>query len=245
MRLICLNILAGKYKKELLSFIHENKDSCDIFCFQEVFHKGKSTRPIMTGAEMNIFNEISEVLKDHTGYFSAHQDEEEGLAIFHRKDLNIIEHGEVFVHKFKNAMINNHGRELGRQVQYIKYTEGENIYNLLNFHGLWDKQGKIDTPERIAQSQKIIEFVSRLEGKVILASDLNYVPEMESLKILENHGLINLIKEHDIQSTRSSLYNGLVKYADYIFISSDVIVNEFKVLHDTVSDHLPLYVEYL
>lgn len=70
--------------------------------------------------------------------------------------------------------------------------------------------------------------------------DFNLLPESESLKKFEEFGLRNLIKEYGITSTRSSLYQKEEKYADYAFVSKDIEVQEFAVLPDEVSDHLPL-----
>jgi endonuclease/exonuclease/phosphatase family metal-dependent hydrolase len=54
----------------------------------------------------------------------------------------------------------------------------------------------------------------------------------------------NLIREHNILSTRSSIYTKEDKFADYIFTDPSVHVNQFSVLKDEVSDHLPLYIDF-
>lgn len=73
-------------------------------------------------------------------------------------------------------------------------------------------------------------------------TDLNVLPETESLKILEKD-LKNLIKEYNITSTRSSLYPKENKFADYVLVSPEIKVLDFKVLPDTISDHAPFYLE--
>ena len=53
----------------------------------------------------------------------------------------------------------------------------------------------------------------------------------------------NLIKEYNIQSTRTSLYEKSEKFADYVFVSPEIVVKDFKLLPDEVSDHLALFLE--
>ena len=71
--------------------------------------------------------------------------------------------------------------------------------------------------------------------------DFNLLPETQSIKKLESIGLRNLIKEYGVTSTRTAHYTKLEKYADYMFVSRDIEVADFKVLPDAVSDHSPLY----
>lgn len=54
----------------------------------------------------------------------------------------------------------------------------------------------------------------------------------------------NLIKKYDVKSTRSSLYTKENKYADFVFTSPEIKINDFKVLQDEISDHLPLLLDF-
>ncbi|MCU0680644.1 MAG: hypothetical protein MUF50_05100 [Planctomycetes bacterium] len=57
----------------------------------------------------------------------------------------------------------------------------------------------------------------------------------------------NLIEKYKITCTRSSYYRNLAShthFADYAFISPEIMVNNFFVLPDEVSDHLPLFLEF-
>ena len=59
-------------------------------------------------------------------------------------------------------------------------------------------------------------------------------------------GLKNLITEYNATSTRTTLYNGSdEKFADYVFVSQDIVVEKFEVLPDVVSDHAALYLEFI
>ena len=98
----------------------------------------------------------------------------------------------------------------------------------------------VGKPERM---KKIAELIKTIEGEVVICGDFNLLPDTKSIKMLEEAGLVNLIKEYRITSTRTSLYSKSEKFADYIFVSKGVSVKDFKVLSDEVSDHTPLYLE--
>jgi exonuclease III len=65
----------------------------------------------------------------------------------------------------------------------------------------------------------------------------------QSLAILEE-GMKNLIKEYGVTDTRSSLYTKPIRFADYILVSPEIRINNFKVLAEEVSDHLPMVLEF-
>jgi endonuclease/exonuclease/phosphatase family metal-dependent hydrolase len=77
----------------------------------------------------------------------------------------------------------------------------------------------------------------------VLCGDFNLLPESESLLMLEQYGLRNLIREFGITSTRTSLYPKEGRFADYAFISEGIQLKSFEVLPDEVSDHAPLLIE--
>lgn len=59
----------------------------------------------------------------------------------------------------------------------------------------------------------------------------------------------NLIKEFNIKQTRSNLSpyaktKNFQKFADYTFITNDVVVKDFQVPYIEISDHLPLILEF-
>ncbi len=244
MKEICWNVFGGKRTDEVLGFIGENQ-SCDVFCFQEVFDDGICTRSVLKGANMGLYKDMQKKLQNHSGFFVTHQDNEEGLAIFVNKQFETINQGDIFVHKYRNAMVHNNGAELGRNLQYSEVIINNKQYLFLNFHGLWDEVGKIDTPERIIQSQNIIKFLENYRDVgIILSGDFNLSPDTQSIKILEEWGLINLNTRFGITCTRPSYYDGLVKCVDYIFVNDKIKVTSLSTIQNEASDHLPLLLEF-
>lgn len=237
MKLISLNIWGGKVFEPLIDFIKQQSKTVDIFCFQEVF--SKANKAVYEGARLDIFSEISSVLSQFKGYFSPCQDNF-GLGRFVKNDLNVkIEN--IFIHGEKDSMIGNDASTMPRNLQTIK-LKNEKL-TVFNYHGIWRPASKSDDAERFVASEKIKNIIVSASGKRILCGDFNLSPETKSLEILEV-GMKNMIKQFGIKSTRNSHYKKENKFADYILVSPEIKVNEFKVINSEVSDHLPLFLEF-
>jgi endonuclease/exonuclease/phosphatase family metal-dependent hydrolase len=83
-----------------------------------------------------------------------------------------------------------------------------------------------------------------INNKKILCGDFNLMPDTQSLQIIAE-GMNNLIATYKITSTRTNYYPKEEKFADYIFTSPDIKVNQFAVLRDEVSDHAPLMIDFI
>ena len=187
--------------------------------------------------------EISDLLSDYTPYFRPHYQENYGLLMLVKNNIRVDREGEIFVHKYKGYVpegdIGNHARN----IQFITTEFNGNPLTVINFHGLWNGKGKTDSDDRLIQSNNIKAFIERLSGSLVLCGDFNLLPDTESIKIIEDIGLRNLIKESGVTSTRTSHYTKPEKFADYTFISKDLELSDFKVLPDEISDHSPLFIE--
>lgn len=241
MKLVTLNTWGGRVHKPLLKFLSENKD-IDIFCFQEIYHN--ATKEVV-GSDyhddaLNLHNDISDILLNHLGYFRPSFGESYGLSIFVKKEIQVIGEGDLLIYEVQNYITGgNHPRNL----HWVEINKDGESLTVINVHGLWNGNGKTDTPDRLEQSRRIKDFMDSIKGKKILCGDFNLLPDTESVKLLES-GMKNLVKEYGVTSTRSALYTKPIKFADYIFVSKDIEVKDFKVLLDEVSDHLPLLVEF-
>jgi len=246
MKLISLNIWGGRLYEPLKDFFERNK-SIDIFCLQETYS------PFIKAGEKRLqFSEIAKILNGHNGSFAPTttypSGSASGLSVFAKKEIEITKEGNFFVHKTRAHYksedetpkdASNHPRLL----QYIKFGSEKKQFVVADLHGLWNPAGKIDLPERLKQSQKTRKFLDKINGAKILCGDFNLLPETKSLKILET-GMKNLIKEYGIKSTRSHFYEKSDKFADYVLVSPEINVKDFKVLPEAISDHLPLMLEF-
>jgi len=245
-KLITLNIWGGQVYEPLIEFIKEQGKNVDIFCFQEVINgiKGEKTEVISNApnAIVDIYSQIQAVLSKFQGYFAPAQ-KEAGNAIFIRKNIQVAKEDNFFVYRFRDSYKDGKTETTGRNLQYIQFkVEGEQ-FTIANLHGLWAPGGKGDTPERIEQFKKVKEFLDDCEGGKILCGDFNLWLKTKSMAILEKE-MKNLVKDYGFTSTRSSFYDKDDLFADYIMVSKDINVLDFKVLQDEVSDHLPLFLEF-
>lgn len=245
MKLITLNIWGGKVFGPLMDFFKKHAEDTDIFCLQEVFNNPPHIKSqVQTKiAKEDIYKDIEKVLLEFDGHFAPTQEGEESLTMFVRKEFNIQEVGEKFVYRWKNAMEGNDPSTYGINVQYAKFAKNEKNYMICNLHGHWTPNFKGDNPARFEQSQNIKLFLDGSEGAKILCGDFNIAPDTTAMKILETL-MRNLVKEYKVTTTRSPLYTKEHKFADYIMVSPEIQVNEFKVLPDIISDHLPLLLKF-
>ncbi len=246
MLILSLNVWGGIVGQPLLDFFSAHQE-IDVFLLQEMFSNATEKTVWDDRQRPNVFSEIGERLPDHTGYFAPSVVYEWGLAAFARKTLPLRDVGDVFVHKSMDSLVERDGSSIGRNVQYlILERPGMNALTIANFHGIWAGHGvgKGDTPERIAQSERVVAALKARTGELVLGGDFNLNPDTRSLELIEQGlGLRNLIREYDIRSTRTSLYTKPGTYADYMFVSPGVQVRSFCVLPDVVSDHAPLLLE--
>jgi endonuclease/exonuclease/phosphatase family metal-dependent hydrolase len=245
MKVISLNLWNGRAGKQgLLDFFNRNKD-VDIFCLQEVWEGGHEHAPRWGGnITTSLITEIQNILDEHTVFFRPHYMEWYGLAVFAKREMDIKKEADVFVFKERKNIFEDSSENHARNIQYITVETDKGMRTIINFHGLWNGQGKEDNEERLLQSENILKFIKTIDHPYILCGDFNLLPHTESLKKFENHGLRNLIKEYGITSTRTSLYEKPARFADYAFVSEGITVHDFKVLSDEVSDHSPLYLDF-
>jgi len=255
MKLITLNIWGGRGGKDLLlSFFKAQKDDVDIFCLQEVFaaqYDGfdkqlTANQKLDPSIFMNQgMQDIRDVLgKEYTTLYHPHFNDLFGLMMAVKSNISILESGDIFVHKYKGYVSDNDIAEHARNIQYAKTKVKEKQITIINFHGLWNGKGKTDSQERIQQSKNIVSFLENIEGEVILSGDFNLRPDTDSVKLLEDAGLRNMITEYGIISTRTSHYKKAEKFADYVFVTDGIDVKDFKVLPDEVSDHSALLLDF-
>ncbi len=115
---------------------------------------------------------------------------------------------------------------------------------IINVHGIWNKD-KVGDERTIAQSKFILSKI-RYDIPCIVLGDFNLLPNTKSIKLIDEK-MNNLINKCNIISTRPTFNDGLDKgnlVCDYIFVNDKVKVNNFKVLDNNSSDHLPLFLDF-
>jgi len=120
-------------------------------------------------------------------------------------------------------------------------VEGKNLH-VLNHHGYHSPEGKDGSDEGTRQLQIIADYMATLVGPIVFAGDLNLHPDSPSLEPIRKR-LRNLPKEFGIESTRTELAKRQ-EVIDYIFVSDDVVVNDFYASDRIASDHKALILEF-
>lgn len=259
MKIVFLNIWGGKVFDPLTAFVKESAADTDFFCFQEVFDSPEA-REVTRGRRANIFSELRNILPQFQSYYAPVQKEHDGdlwlgfdcshgLAIFVKESIPVDDSGDIIIHGERNGLRDDDLTTYPCNLQYIRFHRDSATYTLCNTHGTAWPGSKLDTPERLAQSQKTVDFLAREQGEKILGGDFNLLPDTASIRMIEHAGMRNLIKEFGVSTTRNELawarYPEAERqcFSDYVFVSSEVRVISFSAPQLAISDHLPLVLE--
>lgn len=134
----------------------------------------------------------------------------------------------------------------GRSVLITTLDISGKPLQILNLHGIWtaDKNGDERT---MAQARYIVDAAKRKNIATIIVGDFNLLPTSASLREL-NDNFRNLISEYGITTTRPEFQDELEfggkETMDYIFVNEHINVKDFRVPYSTVSDHLPLILDF-
>jgi endonuclease/exonuclease/phosphatase family metal-dependent hydrolase len=231
--------------KAFTDFVVTHKDA-DIFCFQEIFSNGESgaykNLTNITNPNPNILQDLEKLLPNHASIFCPVHDGIYGIASFVRKGIEVIDLGEVYIHRNDAMDWNDPIMDHTRKMQWIRINASGKEMMIMSLHG-FHSPTKTDCPERSAQTRIIVDFLRGIDVPYILVGDFNMTLETESTRMIEKEAR-NLIREYGITSTRNSLYKKSEKYADFVFVSKGISVTSFNVQSDLVSDHCPLILEY-
>ncbi|MDP4010130.1 MAG: hypothetical protein Q8P53_04095 [Candidatus Shapirobacteria bacterium] len=226
MRLVFLNTWYGKINQPLVKFIEKESQNTDVFCFQEASEK----------VRWFLKNNLSNYTLI-TDYKYIDNDDDFPQSTYIKNTLKINTNSTILSDEPNSGLC-----------VYTQIQNENKIINLCNVHGISKPGNKLDTPGRIKQSQIIIDFMKNVAGPKVIGGDFNLELNTESVKMFEDNGYINLIKEFNISTTRNELawkkYPDNKQYfADYIFVSPDIKVINFSVPNIEISDHLPLILE--
>lgn len=250
-RAIFLNTWNGIMFEELMGFIDREKEDTDVFCFQEILDTPTSLTET-NGSRANLYQELKDRLQGFNGFlapmFYGYDLKGQvdfplrfGNATFWRKELSLDDISVRYIHRKDptDVIVRPDFIEFSRNVLLTRFQLNDRPVTIGNFHGIWMPGGKSDNSDRLNQADKLANLRETIEGEYILGGDFNLGIANPSLEIIEGE-MRNLIKEHNIHSTRSSFYGWEGLHADYVLISRGVQMKGFRVMSDEVSDHLPL-----
>lgn len=253
MRLLCLNAWGGRLTQQLLDFLREQRSFVDVIALQEVLDERvpPANRPGVdkyAGTDLPIVPDLYErclrELRGFQGFLSQpYSSFGERLATFVRATHRVSEVGLTALHAPLVQTVNGTRFRASSIALHLLVSIGGGGLRVVNTHGLWIGGGKGDTRERIQQSRRLVKLLKSFREPTVLCGDFNLVPTTESIRILEGH-YRNLVREFNISTTRSRLApESKGMFADYLFVSHQLTVKDFRTLDVLVSDHLPLSVQ--
>ncbi len=265
MRVMCLNAWGGKLHAGLLPFL--SASAPDVLCLQEVIHSPETDKDWLTYRDgdhvlpqrANLFRDVCGALPEHVAVFCpAAQgvlwDDDRsvpsqwGLATFVHRSFPVVGQLQGFVHKsYSPVGYGDHPRSRSAHGVRLYDSAREGYVSITHMHGLRDLNGKMDTPERAAQARRLLAISKTFTepGDIaVVCGDFNVEPGSETLQILEEAGLVELVQSRGFTSTRSSHYKKPGRFADYMLIDREDAVRDFQVIgQPEVSDHCPLVLE--
>lgn len=232
MRIIFFNIWHGELWDKLQKFLEQQAAGTDIFCFMEVNPEVQDKLRSVLSGYGNIYFKGHKI--DHNGGVF------QGISVFVSDKLKII---DSFTDNLFKPIHNDAGGLLAVEFE----IEGKRFF-VGSVHGKAQPGEKLDTPERLEQSKRIIELFEDKKGPRIIGGDFNLYPDTKSVSMFEEAGYRNLIREFNIKSTRNKIswehFKNVQYYADYCFTSPDVKVITFEVPNVEVSDHEPQILDF-
>jgi len=227
MKIIFLNAWHGQIPA-IKQFISDHIPTTDIFCFQESNLEHQS----------EIF--CLDWLKDYQFFFDhkiTDKDDDYTNITFIKKDFTFIE----------TRTLGKEDNKIGLE-NFTKIQIPSGVINLCNVHGYTWPGDKQDTPDRLRQSQLIIDSLKELSGPKIIGGDFNLDRDIKSTRLFEENGYRNLIKDFNIPTTRNEIswqrFPQKQLFADQLFVSPDINITNFSVPNVPISDHLPMILEF-
>lgn len=260
MKLVSLNTWGGKIYQPMIDFIKQQSKDTDIFCFQEIYDTSSDIKQYKN-IRPNLLNELIKILPDFQFFYSIEirgfdtiPDPVDfhltmGKAIFTKNNIFVTTTDDILLYGDREERsLKKDFSNLSVTLQSIEFTIQEKEFTVVNIHGTPFPGNKLDTKLRLEHSCKIKRFLNSKPGAKIMVGDFNLLPQTQSIKLFEDN-MRNLIKEFNIEKTRSKLSPfssspDFQKFADYIFVSNEVNVENFEVPKIDISDHLPMILEF-
>ena len=263
MKLVSLNVALFEANNHLLTpFLIEQ--NADFLCLQEI------TRALeKTVKEEYVTKEVVDNTTPQLSHFffgpnsimgNFEQKDFHGKKLYQFEFGGLMEFGNYTKSRYKivkaqNIFVQNHFTyatdrsqwpdEDYRAVLVTDYLISKKKLRILNYHGVWTRN-KLGNEMSLKANTIINNLALEAEGEVIICGDFNLFPETPSMNLL-NKNFISLVDKYNIKTTRpvtNELNSSKRNVVDYIWVSKGIQVKEFKVLDSSISDHLPLVLDF-
>ena len=226
MKIEFLNAWQGKLIEPIARHLEQQQSGIDVFCFQE--------------ASDQLQRVCEEVFPDYTK-----------VTAKKRVSGDLYFQQATYIHPAielqDTSTILGKGEVGGFGLAVTLKSNTETPVHILNLHGVSEPGDKLDSLERVQQSQVIIDFFRQKRGPRVIGGDFNMLPDARSMLMFGEEGYQDLIKDFGVRTTRNRLARERYPerkqdFADYVFVR-DIDVVDFSVPQIEISDHLPMIVD--
>ena len=245
-----LNIYTGKYLDNIISYLNQN--DFDIIQIQE------SATQSFGYAQKDIFREIKKT-KGYEGFYLPtlgllnQKNKTTGCATFFKPDLNLVSKDFVWlrpytqietIEQFLTADPPDVIENQGRAAISLQFDFGNIKINFVNTHLVWSQKAN-DTQKKLDAGKQLFDYVRNLKNDFVLTGDFNVDKNSQIIKwfssisrnLVSKNGITNTLNPR-LHRAKHLFPQGLA--ADFAFATSGLVVENFKVVVDDLSDHLGL-----
>lgn len=122
----------------------------------------------------------------------------------------------------------------------IATLEDGSLIHILTYHARLEYEARMGSEYQDSAFKMVADYIATLSGPVIFSGDFNMYKEARSLQSLKAIGLVNLNDVYNISVGRNEFAWKSDEIVSHVYINDQVIVEDYRVAQDNVSDHLPL-----
>ena len=225
----------------------------DVIQFQEVF--GNHTVVGNLNTQIDCFEELKKLLKNtHKGELTIMQRYESNPAAylanatFYKKEFTLTDINQLTLHKNPRPFpkVPSGFESVGRNLLHLELTIHDKNISFLNAHLAWAKTPK-EEPHQTKQGKILLNYLKSVPAPFVFTGDFNLDPNQPLIKKL-NKFAKNLTTKNNVMTTlnpnthRAKMLFPPGVAVDYIFVTPDLTVKHFEIIHEDLSDHLGLVV---
>lgn len=252
LKVLQLNINADNYWSTLIPFLTSH--NFDIIQLQEV--TGKDTICGNIASKRDGFMSLQNTLGQRYfgelaigNTYTSSPYSYMGNATFYKRDISLVEKKVFWLNKLDTPFPSeeNSFEKLGRNMLHLTLQKEERTFSIINTHLSWAPSPH-EQPYQREKNKQILPYLFSLTSPIIFSGDFNIQADQPT--IVEISGILkNLITENSISNTLNPRTHRVKQLfppglaVDYIFVSKDIQIKNFRILDEDLSDHLGLTAE--
>jgi endonuclease/exonuclease/phosphatase family metal-dependent hydrolase len=244
-----LNTNSDNFWDKLTSYLRTHQ--FDILHLQEI--TGPGTRVGNVNSQRDTYQQLQTLLGNHYNSelsiaetFTSSKTSYFGNATFYKKTFKCLSKNILYLHQ-NTKPFPSESKEFdkhGRTVLHLELEINGKPISFLNTHLAWSPTAA-DTPIKLEQGQKLVNYVQKLKQPFILTGDFNVDANSQIIKSLNEYAK-NLTTQNKITNTLNpNLHKAKHLFppglaVDFIFVSPEIKTENFQLITEDISDHYAL-----